>query len=92
MQQGNWDDDKLDRLARKVDDGFARIDHQFALVDQRFIGIELQLKEVDRRLDRFETRVETGFQDMNARFDRMQQTLLITNGGIIAVVLAAILS
>ena len=39
----NWNDDRLDELSRRVDDGFkemregfARIDERFARIDERF--------------------------------------------------------
>jgi predicted nucleic acid-binding Zn-ribbon protein len=106
LMQGDWNEDRLERLERKVDEGFARMDHQFALIDQRFTGIDqrfagidqrfahvdLQLKEIDRRIDRLERQTDVGFHDLHARFDRMQQTIIITNGGIIVALIAGIVA
>jgi type VI protein secretion system component VasK len=98
-----WTDDKIDVLAKKVDDGFARM-------DERFTGVEVELAKVNGRVDglaaltderfkavgqRFDEvdrrldRLDAGFVQMNDKFDALQRTLLQLCGGLIGTVIAA---
>jgi hypothetical protein len=40
-------------------------------------------KQTDRRFDSLERRMETGFSEINARFDALQRTLLQLGGGLL---------
>jgi predicted nuclease with TOPRIM domain len=39
-QMSNWNDDRLDHLECRVDEGFKRMDKEFEKVDKRFERIE----------------------------------------------------
>jgi hypothetical protein len=49
-------------------------------------------KHVDQRFDRLETDVRELRTDVNSRFNGLQRTLLLTGGGIIATLIAGIIS
>ena len=50
MEHGRttWTDERLDDLARRVEDGFNRLDRRFDAVDQRFDSLE---SRIDTRFD-----------------------------------------
>jgi hypothetical protein len=51
----SWNDDRLDELNRRVDNGFAKVDKRFDQVDKRFERVEGEIKEGFARIDkRFE--------------------------------------
>ena len=77
----SWTDTRLDDFAANVDRRFDAVDKRFDAMDQRFDA-------VDRRLDR----LEVGLRDLNGRFDGLNRTLLQTGGGIIATLVAGIIS
>jgi DNA anti-recombination protein RmuC len=79
----NWTDDRLDALSGRMVDRFDRVDQRFKQVDERF-------KQVDERFDRVEADLREMRSELNLRFDRMQQTLFVTGGGIIAALLGVI--
>jgi len=93
----SWSDDRLDALNQRVDEGFIRVDAQFAKVDVQFAKLEARFDHLDAKIDRkidtssHELRMEmkAGFDDVNARFDRMQQTMIQTGAGLIGVLIAA---
>jgi len=100
----SWSDDRLDALNQRVDEGFTRVDEQFTKVDERFARVEDRIDRLDEKLEnRFErlgTKIDTstnelrremkaGFDDVNARFDRMQQTMIQVGGGLIGVLVVA---
>jgi hypothetical protein len=59
MEQGraNWNDDRLDRFAERVDNRF---------------------EQVDMRFDKLESRIEAQGAHFDARFDALQQAMVIT--------------
>ncbi len=89
MNTVTWTDDKIDSLATKVDEGFARMDVEFARTNGRIEKLEAvtdeRFKTVDHRLER----IEFGFAQMNDKFDALQRTLLQIGGGLIGTVIAA---
>jgi chromosome segregation ATPase len=44
--------DVLERLERKMDQGFARMDEQFAKVDERFTKVDARFTQIEGRLDK----------------------------------------
>jgi len=97
----SWSDDRLDALNQRVDEGFIRVDAQFAKVEDRIDRLDEKLEtrfdhldaKIDRKIDTssHELRMEmkAGFDDVNARFDRMQQTMMQIGAGLIGVLIAA---
>ena len=80
-----WTDDKIDSLATKVDEGFARAEVEYVRTDERFKAVGQRFDDVDRRLDH----LDAGFVQMNEKFDALQRTLLQVFGGLIGTVIAA---
>jgi hypothetical protein len=54
--------------------------------------VEQSFDAVDQRFDRLEQDVRDLRTDLNARFNGLQRTLLLTGGGIIATLIAGIIS
>jgi hypothetical protein len=86
----SWSDDRLDDLSGRVDAGFARLEQRLDASDGR---LEAIAERMDRRIDESapDLRLEfnTRFDRLESRFDRMQQTLIVTGGGIVATLIAA---
>lgn len=82
----NWNDDSLDGLERKVDEGFRHVDQRFEQVDQRFEQVDKRFEQVDQRFEQvdkrfegIERRQENGFRElrgeMKGGFDRIDARL-----------------
>ncbi len=87
--------DRVDAGFARVDEQFARVDERFAEVDRKF---ELQEERMERRFERFDEKIDRkidaaaaelrrdmkmGFDEVNSRFDAMQQTFIRVGGGLI---------
>lgn len=93
----SWSDDRLDDLSKRVDEGFIRVDGQFARVEDRIDRLD---EKLEARFDHLDAKIDTsshelrmemkaGFDDVNARFDRMQQTMMQIGAGLIGVLVAS---
>jgi hypothetical protein len=64
----NWNDDRLDELNRRVNEGFIRL-------DQRFVRLEGEMKEgfakVDREMKEGFARVDKRFEQVDKRFEQV---------------------
>jgi hypothetical protein len=73
----SWNDERLDELSVRMDNGFKTIREEmregFARIDRKF---ELVAKNED-------------LQFLSSRFDRLQNTLLIIGGGLLGTVIAS---
>jgi len=69
---------RVDWTDKRMDDFANNVNRRFDAVDQRF--------------DRLEQEVRDLRTDFNTRFDGLQRTLLLTGGGIIATLIAGIIS
>lgn len=74
----SWTDDRLDDFRGEVN---RRFDEMAADVNRRFDEVDKRLEKVDGRLN-----------GLDGRFDALQRTLVLTGGGIIATLIAGILS
>jgi translation elongation factor EF-Tu-like GTPase len=97
-KEGNvesWNDERLDELRTRVDDGFTKVDRDmkegFARVDDGF-------KEMREAFVRVEGRMEEGFvqtteriDQTNQRIDRLLQALLVGALGALVTLGAALL-
>jgi hypothetical protein len=72
----NWNDDRLDELSHRVDDGFKEMREGFARVDKRF-------ERLDEKFDR-------KFDSLNARLDKLIFTTWAVGGGIGAAAVASL--
>jgi chromosome segregation ATPase len=82
----SWSDDRLDDLNKRVDDGFARVDAQFARVDTQFARLDAK---IDATTAELRQEMKMGFDQINARFDAMQQTMIRGGIGLIGVLVAS---
>jgi hypothetical protein len=102
-KEGNvesWNDERMDELSRRVEDGFkemregfARIDARFDRVDQRFDRVDERFARVDERFARTDERfaglaTREDFQNLEARLFRALLTLLVIFGGVISTLIA----
>ena len=80
----NWNDDRLDELARGMRHGFDK-------VDARFEKVEGEMKEgfdkVDARFEKSEGKMEAGFEKLQAANERLYRMLL---GSAVAILAALI--
>ena len=63
QSRATWTDERLDDLARRVDEGFNRVDQRFESLD----GADATAVEA---------RLDARFDVSNARFDALQQTMV----------------
>jgi len=54
-----WNDDRLDALELKVDEGFRHVDRRFEQIDKRFEQIDKRFEQIDRRFERLENSMES---------------------------------
>jgi hypothetical protein len=93
--------DRVDVLSNRVDALSDRVEAGFARVDRKF---ELQEERMERRFERLDAKVDSkidaaaaelrrdmkaGFDQINVRFDAMQQTFIRVGGGLIGVLMAS---
>jgi hypothetical protein len=74
----SWNDERMDELSRRVDDGFKEMREGFTRVDR-------EMKEGFSRVDR---EMKEGFARVEDRFDRLNHTLFIGVLGVVAAVIA----
>ncbi|MGN6258936.1 MAG: hypothetical protein ACTHN3_14505 [Solirubrobacterales bacterium] len=48
----NWNDDRLDELSRRVDNGFKEMREGFARVDVRFAQVDAKIDRIGGRIDK----------------------------------------
>jgi chromosome segregation ATPase len=92
---------RVDEQFARVDEQFARVDEQFARVDERFVRLEERIErlgekldaKIDRKIDASTAELyramQMGFNDVNSRFDAMQQTMIRVGAGLIGVLIAS---
>jgi septation ring formation regulator EzrA len=91
----SWTDERLDYFRAETAQRFDAVDQRFDVVDKRFDAVDRRFEAVDQRFDVVEQRldrIEVGLRDLNGRFDALNRTLLQTGGGIIATLIAGIVS
>ncbi|MGN6586360.1 MAG: hypothetical protein ACTHKT_02655 [Solirubrobacterales bacterium] len=94
-QMNSWNDDRLDELNSRVNDGFAKVDERFVRLEGEmkagFAGIDKRFEKAD---ERFATRAEMGevkaqLNRLNDRFDRLIFVLIAACVGLIGTFLVA---
>jgi hypothetical protein len=73
----HWTDDRMDDLARRVDNGFNRVDKD--------------LRDLRGEIAAMRSETNSRFEGLEARFDALQRLLLQVAGGMIAAFLAGLL-
>ena len=99
MYRMDWTDDRLqerfdsiDRRFDEVDKRFEQVDKRFEQVDKRFEQVDKRFEQVDKRFDKVEGELKWLGAKMDTKFDGLQRTLMLTGGGIIATLIAGIVS
>ena len=82
VRMDSWNDDRLDELSNRVDQGFKETREGFARVDQRFVGIDQRFVGIDQRFAGVATReemgeVKEGIQLVNSKLDRLAHSLMV---------------
>jgi hypothetical protein len=102
--RATWTDERLDDLARRVDDGFTRIDQELRTLRTDLGGrIDAQGAELSARIDAQGARIDAQGTDLaaridaqgaelGARIDALQRTMVQVGGATIATVLATLAS
>jgi hypothetical protein len=100
-----WSDDRLDDLNSKVDALRAEMREEFLGVREEFQAVRAEMREefLGVREESREVRVEMhagdkslraemreGFGQIEARLDRMQQTMILFGGGLVAAMLSVL--
>jgi tetrahydromethanopterin S-methyltransferase subunit G len=92
----SWTDDRLDDFRGEVNRRFDEVNRRFDKVDKRFDKVDrrfdVMAADVNRRFDEVNGRLEGIEERFDKRFDGLQRTLMITGGGIIATLIAGIVS
>lgn len=79
----NWNDERLDELSRRVDDGFEEMREGFARVDR-------EMKEGFARVDAKFDQVDNKFDRLGGRIDKLIFTTMATGGAFAATAFAAL--
>jgi len=83
----NWNDDRLDELNRRVDEGFVR-------VDERSVRLEGEMKgsfaKVDREMKEGFAELRGEMGQLGQRFDRLLNTLVLIAWGLAGTLVAAL--
>jgi hypothetical protein len=88
----SWNDDRLDELNRRVDNGFAKVDKRFERVEGE---MKAGFARVDKRFEQVASREEMGevkgqLDRVNDRIDRIMYTMMATGVGVVGTVLAGV--
>lgn len=79
----NWNDDRIDGLERKVDEGFRHVALRFELVDKRFEEVDKQFEQIHKRLDGLDAGMES--------LRRMMMTFCVGMAGCFAALFTTLL-
>jgi hypothetical protein len=95
MERGRatWTDERLDDLARRVDRGFERVDRELAALRGR---IDAHGTELSDRIDAvgsgLSDRIDALSDRVDARIDGLQRTMIQVGGGLVAAMLATLVT
>ena len=94
----SWNDDRLDELNRRVENGFASMDQRFIRLEGEmkdgFAKVDKRFEQVDKRFEQVASREELGevkvqLNRLNDRFDRLLFILIAACVGLIGTLLVA---
>lgn len=82
----NWNDDPIDGLELKVDEGFRnvgerfeRVDERFKLIDQRFEQVDKRFEQIDQRFEQVDERlhrIEVAIDGLRTQMGTMQHSMV----------------
>jgi hypothetical protein len=88
METVTGTDEKIEKLDKKVGEGFARAEVECVRTDERFKRVDERFDEVDRHFDAVDRR----FDRLEDKFDALNLTLLQIGGGLIGTLIAGIVA
>ena len=96
----NWNDDRLDELNRRVDEGFTKVDQRFERVEKEmkdgFAQVNRDMKEgfaqVDREMKEGAAELRGQMGNLAERFDRLQHTLVLASWGFVGTMAATLVA
>jgi len=78
----HWTDQRLDDMAHRMDEGFARVDRR---MDEGFARVDADIRELRGEMNTLRTEMNARFDAAEARtdsrFDAFQRTMLQLGGG-----------
>lgn len=99
----SWNDDRLDELSRRMDEGFKEMRAGFAqmvtreemkeliaTINARVERVEQETKEGFEQVDKRFERVDKRFEQVDKRFDRLYYTMITASFGLVVSVILAI--
>jgi hypothetical protein len=99
----NWNDDRLDELSRRMDEGFKEMREGFAQtvsreemkeliasINERVDRVERETKEGFKQVDQRFEQVEQRFEQVGQRFDRLYYVMITASLGLVASVILAV--
>lgn len=96
MYRMDWTDERLQERFDSIDHRFDEVDRRFDQVDKRFEQVDKRFEQVDKRFDKFEGELKDGLKGLDAKidakFDGLQRTLMATGGGVIATLIACVVT
>jgi predicted nuclease with TOPRIM domain len=88
----SWNDDRLDELSRRMDEGFKEMREGFARVDREmkegFARVDKRFERIDERFERIDER----FERIDQRFERLLHNLVVIAWSFSGAVVAALAS
>jgi chromosome segregation ATPase len=79
----SWSDDRLDDLSNRVETGFVELRREMR---EGYAELRQEMREGNAELRQ---EMKMGFDQVNARFDAMQQTMIRVGAGLIGVLIAS---
>ena len=90
-KMNSWNDDRLDELSARIESGFARVNRE---MKEGFARVDREMKDgfarVDQEMKEGFARVDRKFEQIDERFDKLTQTMLITGGSVVGALIAAV--
>jgi len=87
----NWNDSRLDELSQTMKEGFAKVDKRFEQVDERFEEVDQRFEQVDKRFICLEGQIKEGFERLDDRIFKVMLLMLVSCGGLLTTLVAALL-
>jgi hypothetical protein len=85
----SWTDDRLDDFRDEVNRRFDKFE---AEMDRRFDKVDEGFDRVNAKMDRRFSEVNGEIKRLDSKMDALQHTMMLTGGGIIATLIAGIIS
>jgi ribosome recycling factor len=95
MARETWTDERLDDLVKTIDKGFdetkVEIRDLRAHTDKGFARVDADIRELRAEMRQMRVDMKEGFDRMDARFDALQRTMIISLAGIVGSIVASVI-